>query len=174
MDFLNIKKYLPLLASVTVGLVLGVLISNLLLQENEQKEENSLEVKNNTLSPDEQFQVAFDFLRSQKFEQAKKALEEFIVNNHENNLAGSAHYWIGEIHLLKKEYREAALIFAEGYQKYPSSIKSPDILYKLSEALSKINKISEACNTFKKLQKDFPNHKLNEKANNRIMELKCE
>lgn len=46
MNFLNIKKYLPLLASVTVGLVLGVLISNLLLQENEQKEEGNLDKEN--------------------------------------------------------------------------------------------------------------------------------
>ena len=41
-------------------------------------------------------------------------------------LAGSAHYWLGEIYLLKKENREAALVFAEGYQKYPQSIKAPD------------------------------------------------
>ena len=34
MNFLNIKKYLPLLASITAGLVLGILISNLLLKEN--------------------------------------------------------------------------------------------------------------------------------------------
>ena len=46
MNFLNIKKYLPLLASVTVGLVLGVLISNLLLQENKQKEEGNLDKEN--------------------------------------------------------------------------------------------------------------------------------
>ena len=126
------------------------------------------------LSPDEQFQIAFDLLRSQQFDQAKKALEEFIENNSENELAGSSYYWLGEIHLLKKNYREAALIFAEGYQKYPTSIKSPDSLYKLAEALSEIDKIIDACNTLKKFTKEYINHKLINKTNNMIIELECE
>jgi len=126
------------------------------------------------LSPDEQFQIAFDLLRSQQFDQAKKALEEFIENNSENELAGSSYYWLGEIHLLKKNYREAALIFAEGYQKYPTSIKSPDSLYKLAEALSEIDKIIDACNTLKKFTKEYINHKLINKTNNMITELECE
>ena len=126
------------------------------------------------LSPDEQFQIAFDLLRSQQFDQAKKALEEFIDNNSENKLVGSSYYWLGEIHLLKKNYREAALIFAEGYQKYPTSIKSPDSLYKLAEALSQIDKINDACNTLNKFTKEYINHKLINKTNNMIIELECE
>ena len=137
--------------------------------EDNQQSNNLLD-----LSPDEQFQIAFDLLRSQQFDQAKKALEEFIDNNSENELAGSSYYWLGEIYLLKKAYREAALIFAEGYQKYPSSIKSPESLYKLAEALSQIDKISDACNTIKKFQKEYVNHRLINKANNMIIELKCE
>ena len=126
------------------------------------------------LSPDEQFQVAFDLLRSQQFDQAKTALEDFIDNNSENQLSGSSYYWLGEIHLLKKNYREAALVFAEGYQKYPTSIKSPDNLYKLAEALSQIDKINDACNTLKKFTKEYINHKLINKTNNMIIELECE
>ncbi len=126
------------------------------------------------LSPDEQFQIAFDLLRSQQFDQAKKVLEEFIDNNSENELAGSSYYWLGEIHLLKKNYREAALVFAEGYQKYPTSVKSPDSLYKLAEALSQIDKVNDACNTLKKFAKEYINHKLINKTNNMITELECE
>ena len=126
------------------------------------------------LSPDEQFQMAFDLLRSQQFDQAKTALEDFIDNNSENQLAGSSYYWLGEIHLLKKNYREAALVFAEGYQKYPTSIKSPDSLYKLAEALSQIDKINDACNTLKKFTKEYINHKLINKTNSMIIELECE
>jgi len=106
---------------------------------SDSAEENQPDNKILDLSPDEQFQIAFDLLRSQQFDQAKTALEDFIDNNSENQLAGSSYYWLGEIHLLKKNYREAALVFAEGYQKYPTSIKSPDNLYKLAEALSQID-----------------------------------
>ena len=137
-------------------------------------EEDQLNNKILDLSPDEQFQIAFDLLRFQKFEQAKKALEEFIDNYGENKLTGSAYYWLGEIYLLEKEYREAALVFAEGYQKYPTSIKSPDSLYRLAEALSQIDKINEACNTLKKFTKEYINHKLINKTNSMIIKLKCE
>jgi tol-pal system protein YbgF len=141
---------------------------------SDSTEENQPDNKILDLSPDEQFQMAFDFLLSQQFDQAKKALEEFIDNNSENELAGSSYYWLGEIHLLKKNYREAALVFAEGYQKYPTSIKSPDSLYKLAEALSQIDKINDACNTLKKFTKEYINHKLINKTNSMIIELECE
>ena len=141
---------------------------------SDSTEENQPDNKILDLSPDEQFQVAFDLLRSQQFDQAKTALEDFIDNNSENQLAGSSYYWLGEIHLLKKNYREAALVFAEGYQKYPTSIKSPDSLYKLAEALSQIDKINDACNTLKKFTREYINHKLINKTNSMIIELECE
>ena len=153
--------------------ILGTLIINS-EDLSDSTEENQPDNKILDLSPDEQFQIAFDLLRSQQFDQAKKALEEFIDNNSENELAGSSYYWLGEIHLLKKNYREAALIFAEGYQKYPTSIKAPDNLYKLSEALSQIDKIDDACNTLKKFTNEYTNHKLINKTNIKMIELKCE
>ena len=141
---------------------------------SDSAEENQSDNKILDLSPDEQFQIAFDLLRSQQFDQAKTALEDFIDNNSENQLAGSSYYWLGEIHLLKKNYREAALIFAEGYQKYPTSIKSPENLYKLAEALSQIDKINDACNTLKKFTKEYINHKLINKTKSMIIKLECE
>ena len=144
------------------------------LSDKSEEIQNTTTLQNTDLDPDAQFQIAFDLLRSQQFDKAKQALNEFIANNSENNLSGSAHYWLGEIYLLKKDYREAALILAEGYQKYPKSVKAPDSLYKLSEALSKIDKNFEACNTLNKFNKEHPNHKLASKANSKIQELKCE
>ncbi len=145
-----------------------------LSEEKAEESDNNLNSETQYATPDEQFQLAFDLLRSRKFDQAKKSLKEFISNHSDNQLAGSAHYWLGEIHMFKKDYREAALVFAEGYQKYPSSIKAPESLYKLAEALSKIDKKNEACNTLKKFLKEYINHKLVAKINSRILELKCE
>ena len=137
------------------------------ISENEEKK-----ISQNLL-PEEQFQVAFDLLRSQKFEEAKSALKIFIQDYSSNVLAGSAHYWLGEIYLLKKENREAALVFAEGYQKYPKSIKAPDNLYKLSEALLKINKENEACDILNQFILQYPDHKLIEKTKSKINEIQC-
>ena len=121
----------------------------------------------------EDFQIAFDLLRSQKFEEAKLSLTNFIKNYSNNKLSGSAHYWLGELHLLKKDYREAALILAEGYQKFPKSIKAPDMLYKLADSLMYIDKKNDSCGTLKKLIKEFPNHQLSLKAENKIKSIEC-
>ena len=125
------------------------------------------------LSPEEQFQAAFDKIRSQKFEEAKSDFNLFIKENPSNVLTGSAHYWLGEIYFLQKEYREAALVFAEGYQKYPNSVKSPESLYKLAETLVKIEKKEEACNTLRQLILKYPNNKLIEKSQIKINEIPC-
>ena len=125
------------------------------------------------LSPEDQFQLAFDLLRNQRFEEAKTSFLIFIDENKDNTLSGTAHYWLGEIYLLKKEYREAALILAEGYQKFPKSIKASDMLYKLSESLVLINKKNDACSTLIKLDKEYPDNKLKSKVSKKVTELNC-
>tara|TARA_Y100000590_G_scaffold466343_1_gene641373 strand:+ start:1450 stop:2340 length:891 start_codon:yes stop_codon:yes gene_type:complete len=149
------------------------------LSENSEKtEENDSIVANDqvkNLTPEEEYQLAFDLLRSQKFEEAKLALNEFIIKNENHNLAGTAVYYLGELHLLQKDYIEAALIFGDGYEKYRTkSVKAPDILYKLGLVFTKINKNLEACNSFKIFKREYSNHKLNEKINLKIQELECE
>ena len=124
-------------------------------------------------NPDEQYQYAFDLLRSQKLEEAKLALEEFINKNDAHILAGSANYWIGEIIFLQGNYKEAALVFAEGYQKYPDSKKIPDTLFRLGVSLKKIGKESQACITLNELISKFPNSKLIKKANLELDSSSC-
>ena len=101
-------------------------------------------------------------------------LRDFIKNHPKDQLSGSAHYWLGELLLLEKNNREAALILAEGYQLFPQSIKAPDILYKLADALFAIDKNQEACKTLTKLIKDFPNHKLKNKSKTKKTQKSCD
>ena len=145
-----------------------VISSNDLSDENEIKDSNENLKEKIALSPEEQFQNALDLIRTQKYENAIIAFLEFIKNNTENSLSGSAHYWLGEIYFLQKEYREAALILAEGYQKFPQSIKAADMLYKLSDALFKIDRQTDGCLTLAKFEQDFSNHKLLSKVRTKI------
>ena len=108
-------------------------------------EDTNEDIAKEALIPEDQFQIAFDKIRKKQYGEAKLLLTDFISNNPNNQLSGSAHYWLGELLLLEKNNREAALILAEGYQKFPKSIKAPDMLYKLSGAIFEINKNLEAC-----------------------------
>ena len=139
-----------------------------ILTGNESIEKSIINV-----SPDEEFQQAFTFLRAQKYEDAIKAFKNFKDNYQENILSGSAHYWLGEIYLLKKEYKKAALEWGEGYEKYPKSIKAPNMLYKLSESLVYLEKIEDSCRTLTIFIEKFTEDKLIPTAKNKIISLEC-
>ena len=125
------------------------------------------------LNPEDQFQLAFDNIRQKNWEEAKMSFINFIDKYPENQLSGSAHYWLGELYILEKKFRDAALILAEGFQKYPESIKSPEVLFKLSYALKEVNKSSDSCKTLEKLIIDYPKHKINFSAKKQFQEYGC-
>ncbi len=131
------------------------------------------ESKSTNLSPEDQFQDAFDNIRNKNWENAKNSFQTFIENYPENQLSGSAHYWLGELYILEKKYRDAALILAEGYQKFPESIKAADMLFKLSQSLFEVNKVNESCKTLEKLIIDFPKNKFIKIAKKQIQDYGC-
>ena len=124
-------------------------------------------------TPEEQFQSALDHIRSKNYEQARKLFISFIETYPENQLSGSAHYWLGELYILNQQYRDAALVLAEGYQKFPQSIKAPDMLFKLSQSLFLVEKTSDSCKTLEKLIIDFPKSKIITKANQELQNYGC-
>ena len=147
---------------------------NLSGQDKEILIENNITQKSIiNLSPDEAFQQAFTLLRGQKYEGAVKAFQDFKDNYRENILSGSAHYWLGEIYLLNKEYQKAALEWGEGYEKYPKSIKAPDMLYKLSESLVFLDKIEASCGALKTFTEKFIDNNLIPTVKNKIISLEC-
>jgi len=139
---------------------------------SDDQEINPIE-KKQLLSPEDQFQVAFDNIRDKKWQDAKTSFEQFISDNPDNQLSGSAHYWLGELYILEKNYREAALIFAEGFQKFPDSIKAAEMLFKLSQSLYQVEKTVEACKTMEKLIIDFPKNKIIPQTKKQIVEYNC-
>ncbi len=139
---------------------------------SDNQEVNSNE-KEELLSPEDQFQLAFDNIRDKKWQSAKISFEQFILDYPDNQLSGSAHYWLGELYILEKNYREAALIFAEGFQRFPDSIKAADMLFKLSQSLYQVEKTTEACKTMEKLIIDFPKNKIIPQTKKQIVEYNC-
>lgn len=130
-------------------------------------------VVTNKDSPDTQYQKAYESLITQNYDDAKNLFEEFINQNESHELAGSANYWLGEIFFLQKEYTEAALVFAEGYQKYPDGNKTPDTLYKLAISLNKLGKAEDSCFTLNELVNKFSTNRLVKKAEKEIIKLEC-
>jgi tol-pal system protein YbgF len=106
---------------------------------------------------DEHYQYAFDLLRQNKYGDAEQALRTFVDQYPEHPLAGNASYWLGETFYVRQDYDNAALTFAEGFQKYPQGGKAPDSLLKLGMSLARLGKTDQACTALSRLKASFPN-----------------
>tara|TARA_B100001059_G_scaffold188059_1_gene190399 strand:+ start:248 stop:1168 length:921 start_codon:yes stop_codon:yes gene_type:complete len=129
------------------------------LNSNIETQKNSLLKKINSLSPEEQMQYALNQMMKKNYNESKDILDQFIENFPENQLSGSAHFWLGKIYLFEKNYRKAAIIFGEGVQKFPNSIKAPEMYYELAKSLKEMDKISESCKTLTLLEQKYKSNK---------------
>ena len=120
---------------------------------------NSLLQEVSNLNPEEQMQYALDQMMKKNYNESKNILDQFIENFPENQLSGSAHFWLGKIHLFETNYRKAAIIFGEGVQKFPNSIKAPEMYYELAKSLKEMNKIPESCKTLTLLDQNYKGNK---------------
>ena len=126
---------------------------------NVEKEKNSSLKELSSLNPEEQLQYALDQMMKKNYNDSKNILDEFIKNFPENQLSGSAHFWLGKIYLFETNYRKAAIVFGEGVQKFPNSIKAPEMYYELAKSLKEMDKISESCKTLALLAKNYEGNK---------------
>jgi len=126
---------------------------------NIEKEKNSLLKELSSLNPEEQMQYALDQMMKKNYNDSKNILDDFIKNFPENQLSGSAHFWLGKIYLFETNYRKAAIVFGEGVQKFPNSIKAPEMYYELAKSLKEMDKISESCKTLALLGQNYEGNK---------------
>lgn len=108
-------------------------------------------------SPREQYDFAYNLLKNHQWNEGRAALEAFLEQNPEDELADNAAYWLGETYYINKQYKEAAKAFLDGYRKYPKADKAPDNLLKLGKSLAALNQPDKACTTYAKLLEDYPN-----------------
>lgn len=106
--------------------------------------------------PQRQYEYAFELLRRPDYDGAEKAFKDFLAKNRSHDLAGNAQYWLGETYYVRNKFAEAAVAFAEGFQKYPKNNKAPDNLLKLGMSLGQLNQKNDACTAFKQLLSRFP------------------
>jgi tol-pal system protein YbgF len=108
-------------------------------------------------TPQQQYDYAISLmLQQQNFAEAERALKEFVATHPTDPRAGSAHYWLGETYFVRKDYEQAAFVFADAFQKYPDGQKAPDSLFKLGKSLAELGKTKEACTAYERLVRNYP------------------
>ena len=126
------------------------------------------------LSPEKEFQLALDQMRLKNYDQSKVMLKSFINTYEENQLSGSAHFWLGKIYIFESNFREAVFVLGEGVQKFPKSIKAPNMLFELSNSLFEMKKKEEACKTLSIINSNYSESKIANLAIKKKTEMGCE
>ena len=108
-------------------------------------------------TPQQQYDAAFKLTREANYPEAEKAWRAFIQRYPKDPLAGNAQYWLGQTYYVRKDYANAAAVFAEGYQKYPKGGKAANNLLELGLSLGQLGRKADACHAFARLDRDFPN-----------------
>ncbi len=122
------------------------------------------------------YDKGIELVRIGKYSEAQAKFEEFLKLAPKNELAGNAKYWLGETYYARRDYANAAVIFAQGFKDYPQNIKAPDNLLKLGISMQALHKKEEACTAFISVSKEFPSadKTVLEKAEKEIKKLKCQ
>lgn len=81
------------------------------------------------------YRAAYGLVQSKEFEQAIPAFQQFIQTYPSSQYAPNAHYWLGELYLVKQppDLESSRQSFALLLSQYPDSPKAPDALYKLGK-----------------------------------------
>jgi len=104
-----------------------------------------------------QYDEALRMLNLGEFDAAGAALERLVAQYPQDAVSGSAHYWLGDMHLRLGRYNEAAKAFLESFKGWPDGAKAPDSLLKLGMTLSGLGQREEACLTFTEFPGRYPN-----------------
>lgn len=96
-----------------------------------------------------------NYLR-RRFQSAESSFRGFLRRFPRHELAGQAHYWLGESFYARGKFRDAARSFLIGYRKFPKNRRAPESLLKLGMSLRKLGDKAQACATLTKLRKQYP------------------
>ena len=127
------------------------------------------------LSPKKQYEFATSFLKVGDYSTAERAFREFVLDNDEHELAGSAQYWYAETFRIRQLYTDAASAYLEGYQKYPKGSKAPINLLKLGVSMVQIGEKDQGCKMINGVELQYPkaNQSVIQKAKYESKKFEC-
>jgi tol-pal system protein YbgF len=104
-----------------------------------------------------QYQAGYDAIVRGDYAFAEDQFQQFVALYPDDPNAPDATNWLGEALMQRGAFDDAALVLAEGYQKYQNSERAPDLMLKLGIALLGAGEPEVACRTFFTLEKRYPN-----------------
>jgi len=120
------------------------------------------------------YDAAYKNIREQKNAAGIEGMKKYLDKYPDGKNAPNAHYWLGQIYLLKgddRSVKNAVEEFDTVIKKYPKSDKSKEASLKLGFAYLLQNKNTDAKLQFKKVVKEYPGTSVAKLAEARLAQL---
>ncbi len=102
------------------------------------------------------YQAAFELLKSERYEPAAMAFEQFLVAFPDSELADNAQYWLAESHYVTQKFDQALGEFEVVIESFPESRKVPDALLKIGYCNYELERWEAARGSLARVQSDYP------------------
>ena len=123
------------------------------------------------LAEQNRYDQAFALLKQSRYAEAVTEFERLLADSPASPLAADAHYWIGEVHYINREFAAAIERFQSIAEHYPGSDRVPEALLKIGYVQYDIGDYAAASATFQDLLARFPGHPTNLAAQTRLQRL---
>lgn len=103
-----------------------------------------------------QYQAGYEAVVQGDYAFAENQFRQFTDSFPEHGLAPDATYWLGETLIQRRAFGEAAEVLLVGFERYPTSTRAPDLLFKLGVALHGTGEFDTACRTYGEVLRRYP------------------
>ena len=123
-------------------------------------------------SPEENYNIAFDYAVDLDFVNAEKAFKEFLDIHKDSKQIADAQYWLGRVYFAQGKFEEAAIALAEFNSVFPNDSRFQETTLLIAESASNFAPQNQLCDILKQSLEFMVNP--SEKFIKRINDLKNE
>lgn len=102
------------------------------------------------------YDAAYSLIQQRDFDRAQQAFSGFLKRYPQGSYTANAHYWLGEIALVKNDLESAGRSFATVIEDWPNTSKVPDSTYKLAVVEQRMGRYERAEVMLRQVVSQFP------------------
>lgn len=111
---------------------------------------------NNPADEQISYLAAYELVKNKRFDDALSAMQNFVIQHPKGGYTANAHYWLGELYMVKNNYPKAIEQFTLVLQDFPASSKSAASHLKMGYALAASGKKTEAIASLQRVVNNYP------------------
>ena len=135
---------------------------------------NAKPLRTNPADEQISYLAAYELVKNKRYDDALKAMQTFVQLHPSGGYTPNAQYWLGELYLVKNNYKEAIKHFDIVLKDFPTSSKTAACTLKTGFALAGLGKINEAQQTLKQVLKNYPDTSTAQLAQVKLESLKID